>query len=249
MNILDNIIGNTLGEAGVNQSEVQVYLAGRGITSTSAELLARTDMPRPTVMAALKSLQDFGLCTTQRRDGRSLMYTMLPVSNLKKYLGKQARSLDDLMDRIDTLDGEEQPAVSIQQTTDQKVLQDLLELALRCKSRQWHIIAPHDNALSHLPAAYLTYFKRIRKERQIQSETLWEESSSNQQVALADVLMRKPRYVPKELSKNIPSLLLAFDDKLLVVDGTSQPSAVLISSASSAETVRILFKMAWRSAR
>src|ERR1700741_2283261 len=102
MNILDNPIEKLLGEAGVNYSEVQVYLAGINTTSTSAELLSLTNMPRPTLMAALQSLQSFGLCKTQRRDGRSLLYTMLPLSNLKQYLGQQARTLDDLMERLNT---------------------------------------------------------------------------------------------------------------------------------------------------
>lgn len=249
MNNLDNSIEIVLGEAGVNQSEVAVYLAGRGKTKSSAELIAATDMPRPTVMAALKSLQQFGLCSTTRRDGRSLVYTMLPAQNIKAYLGQQARSIDDLMNRFDQLDDAPQDRVTISQVDTHALLQDLLEQALRCKSRQWHIIAPHDNALRHLPPAYLSYFKRIRKERQIQSETLWESKIKGQNIALSDVLMRKPRYVPKSISENIPSLLLAFDDKILIIDGTSQPTAVLISSKSTADTFRLLFTMAWRFAK
>lgn len=249
MNILNSNIESILGEAGVNQSERQVYLAGYGITQRSAELLATTGMPRPTLMAALKSLQEFGLCKTQRLDGRSLTYTMLPVTNIKSYLGRQARSIDDLMGRIDQIAMTSEGQITTQQAVDQKGLQDFLELALRCKSRQWHIIAPRDNALSHLPTNYLDYFKRVRKERQIQSETLWEPKTSDQQITLADTLMRKPRYVPENIAGTIPSMLLAFDDKLLIIDGTTQPSATLISSGSTTDTFRLLFTMAWRSVR
>lgn len=249
MNISDNSIDSLLGETGLNQSERQVYLAGYDMTCSSAELLAATDMPRPTLMAALKSLQEFGLCKTQRRDGRSLAYTMLPVANIKAYLGTQVRSLDDLMGRIDQIETDQGQQILTQHAADQKGLQDFLELALRCKSRQWHIIAPRDNALSHLPASYLDYFKRVRKERQIQSETLWESKTSDQQITLADTLMRKPRYVPENIGGIIPSMLLAFDDKLLIIDGTTHPSATLLSSTSTTDTFRLLFTMAWRFAR
>lgn len=249
MNILDNSIETVLGEAGVNQSECQVYLAGLGETCSSAELLAATGLPRPTLMAALKALREFGLCKTQRRDGRSLTYTMLPVTNIKGYLGAQVRAIDDLMERIDQVSvGQGNHAVT-QHADSQQGVQDFLELALRCKSRQWHIMAPRDNALSYMPASYIDYFKRTRKERQIQSETLWESQTSDQQVSLADTLMRKPRYVPENIGGTISSMFLLFDDKLLIIDGTTHPSATLITSATTADTFRLLFTMAWRSVR
>lgn len=249
MNISDNSIDTLLGEAGISESEREVYLAGLSGKHTSAELLKQTGMPRPTLMAALQSLRSFGLCEAHRRDGRSYIYTMLPLSNLKIHLGQQLRSIDNLMDRLDAVSTQTGSGVSIQTGTDQKALQDFLELALHCKSRQWHIIAPRDNALTHLPASYLSYFKRVRKQRQIQSETLWEPKTSSQQVTLADTLMRKPRYVPESIADTIPSMLLAFDDKLLIIDGTTQPSTTLISSQSTTDTFRLLFTMAWRFAR
>lgn len=247
MKVLDNPIDKLLGEIGLNDSERQVYLAGNGQARTSSELIKLTDMPRPTVMAALRELQNYGLCQTRRRDGRSLVYTMQPLAALKQHLGQKVRQLDELMERLDAVPVKSDTLTVIEKDG-QPGLQDLLEQALRCKSRQWQIIAPRDNALAHLPADYIRYFKRIRKDRQIQSETLWSADWQNAQLNLHDLLMRKPRFVPVNLSKQIPSLLLAFDDKLLIVEGASQPSSVLINSAAVVKTFQLIFEMAWRSA-
>ena len=249
MNISDDSIEILLGEAGLNQSECQAYQAGLGATQTSAELLRKTNMPRPTLMAALQSLRNYGLCEAHRRDGRSLAYTMLPLTNIKAHLGTQIRSIDRLIERLDAFNSGRASDITVQTNQGQEALKNYLELALRCKNRRWQIIAPKENALSNLPKEYLDYFKRTRTERQIESETLWEFASSSQQLALRDVLMRKPRYVPENLGKDIPTLMLAFDDNLLIADGITNPTVVLLTASSVTATFSMLFDMAWRYAR
>lgn len=248
MKVLDNSISLLLGEAGLNESERTVYMAGNATGSTSAELLALTKMPRPTVLAALKELRSYGLCRAHRRDGRSLVYVMQPVQELKTHLGQKARELDALIDRLDTAN-QETAHMSISETEGQESLKNILEHALRCKSRQWQIIAPRDNALRFLDAAYISYFKRVRRERQITSQTLWSESMSGAPITLNDVLMRKPRFVPQAVAKDIPTLLLAFDNSLLVVEGSQHPKAALITAPAVTATFRIVFEVAWRNCR
>ena len=246
MNILDNSIDTLLGEIGLNESERVVYFAGKDKTSTSAELLRKTKMPRPTLMAALSSLRDYGLCKAKPKDGRSMTYTMQPVTTLKQYLGQQARDIDALMERLDTAPTEVN-SLTITEREGQEGLKDLLELALRCRSRQWQIIAPHKNALRFMGRDYTEYFKRVRSERQIVSQTLWGAASKDQQLALKDVLMRKPRYVPADVAKEIPTLLLAFDDSLLVIEGTTNPKVALIQGRAVTQTYQLTFELAWRS--
>ncbi len=251
MKIRDNSISTVLGEAGLSHSERQVYIAGaQRISVTSRELIQFLNLPRPTVMAALKTLTDNGLCDTHRLDGRTFSYHMQPLAMLKASVGKRMRQLDELMDRLDGLQIEKGRATAVQESVGQEAVQDMLELALRCKSRKWQIIAPHANALSFMPEQYKSYFKRVRRERQIESQSLWE-LSSKKEIPLRDVLMRKPRYVPDDLSESIPSLMLAFDDCLLIIDmdKTMSPSAVLLQNKAITETFQIIFEMAWRSVK
>jgi len=249
MNILDNSIDTILAEAGLSLSERHVYLAGNQTGMTSAELITRLKMPRPTLMAALKTLRDVGLCQTRRRDGRSLYYAMQPPRALKPYLAERARSIDVVLDQLDSVDLAAPTNIGVTEVSGQAGVIDLLELALRCKSRHWQIIAPKDNAIAHLPKDYIAYFKKTRSERQIVSESLWEARVAGKKVSLNDVLMRKPRYVPTDIGKQIPSVMLAFDDSLLVIEGTTQPSAVLLQSPAIVETFQLIFAMAWRSVR
>ena len=79
-----------------------------------------------------------------------LMRQGQPIGVLKQHLGEQVRVLDSLMNRLDDV-STESAELTVIETEGQAKLQDLLELALRCKSRQWQIIAPHANALRFMP--------------------------------------------------------------------------------------------------
>lgn len=250
MNQLDNLRQKILAEAGLSHSEQEVYLAGLQTEGqTSAELVIKTRLPRPTVLAALKELRGKGVCDVHRRDGRSFLYVMQPPQLLKAQLGKQIRYLDGLMDQLDHIELAAHEALSVRSSEGQAALEELLELALRCKSRRWQIIAPRNNAIAFMPADYIKYFKQVREQRQIQSQTLWEPTSKGADLGIKDVLMRKPRYIPKNIGQKIPSLMLAYDDMLLAVDGTTHPSTVLFQNKAVVATFQLLFEMAWRSSR
>lgn len=248
MKALDKTIESLLAQAGVNSSERTVYMAGEGAVRTSKELVSLTKMPRPTVLAALSELRSLGLCEIKHLDGRSYSYSMLPLVQLKTALGERILKIEQLMQQIDSVD-QGKATLDAEEYDGQEQVQKALELALRCKSREWKVIAPRNNAISAMPRSYVDYFKKTRKARQISSQTLWDADWSNKTLDLHDVLMRKPRYIPKDLNETIPSMLIAFDDKLLAIEGTKNPSAVLISSASVIGTFTILFEIAWRSCR
>ncbi len=249
---MNNIYNNAFAAVGLTVSDQKVYKVGldNGVV-TSTHLTKLCGLPRPTVMAALGKLVDVGVCSTAKKDGRSLLYEMLPPVYLKAALGKHMRALDVLSTELDTLYEPRTVHTHIKEAYGWEEVQDLIELALRCKKRTWHIIAPQKNALSHMPKEYIAYFKKVRQERQIESQTLWEEVSMKE-LLLKDILMRKPRYVPSDISPKIPTMQLAFDDCLLIIDishASTQPYALLVQNSAVAATFRIIFEMAWRSAK
>ncbi len=237
-------IDDLLKQAGLSQSERVVYLAGAGRDYSTAEFVAKLDLPRSTITAALRELQNFRLCTPEPIDLKSYRYRMEPLSKLNSYLSDQASELSNLMESISTLP-QNSPSLVTKQVIGQEAVQELLELALRCKTRKWQIIAAKDNPIRFMPKNYTTYFKNVRNERQIESLSLWD-SQGKRSVGLHDLLMRKPRYVPTNVSTKIPGLLLAYDDSLLMLEGKSSPQAVLIENTAIAQTFRIIFEMAWR---
>lgn len=244
----DNSIAIILSEAGLSPSEQQVYSAGTVELQSSAELIARTKLPRPTVMAALKHLRELGLCEVTRQDGRSFSYQMRPPNMLKPTIAGQIRKLAEVMTRLDEVSSGTD-AVTVREANGQEAVQELLELALQCKSRSWRIIAPHNNALRFMSKDYTSYFKQVRRERQIVSETLWEAGRKGTELPLHDILMRKPRFLPPNIGSDIPSLLLAFDDSLLAITGTTQPAAVLVQNPAIVSTFALVFDIAWQSCR
>jgi sugar-specific transcriptional regulator TrmB len=241
------MIDNLLKEIGLSNSEIKVYLYGKKYAEiSSSDLIKGTKLPKPTVMAAIKELKDTGLCEYTKRDGRSNNYRMLEAKAASFYLSEKIHKTNELIEKINNYQ-EPKLDISTQTVVGQKEVQKLVEYALRCSSRRWQIISPKDNALAYMSSEYINYFKKVREDRQIVSQTLWAENDKKTNITLNDVIMRKPRYVPKEISENIPSLMIAFDDKLLAIEGREIPKAVMISNKSVVETFNVVFELAWRS--
>lgn len=235
-----------LKKAGFSPSERRIYILGSKYNrTTSSQLVKTSKLPRPTVLAALKQLVETGLCIAHPIDGRSNEYQMLPPEHLKPVLRNMIRGIEKTIEEIDQLNA---PAglFSIKQGSTQRDLMGFLELALRCKTRRWNIIAPRNNAISHLPKNDIVYFKKVRSERQIASQTIWEQKYSDQLVDLMELLMRKPRYIPENVQANIPAIILSFDDMLLIAHGTTRPRSILLSSREAVATYNLVFEIAWR---
>jgi len=240
MNTLDKL----LKKADVSHAERVVYQAGLGRECKTIDFVRELTLPRSTITNALKGLQECGLCKAEPVNKRTFVYTMLPVEQLNTFLSQKASGLSALMDEIS---GFTMPRsdLSTTQVEGQDAVQAVLELALHCKTRRWQIIATKHNPIKCMPPEYQRYFKKVRARRQIESTSLWDDTGKRD-VGLHDLLMRKPRYVPKNVAAKIPGLLLAFDDSLLLIEGTNSPSAVLIENRAIAQTFTIIFEMAWR---
>lgn len=246
---IDDNLSTVLKQAGLSASEQQVYITGLTYGPLgSAHIVMSTKLPRVTVQLALKKLTDMGACRAIPKTKRSFTYEMLPPSSLKAHLGKKIQDIEQTMAQLERIVVSPGMSMQTQEAAGQEEVQKLIEVALRCKSREWRIIAPRKNALSYMPQDYIKYFKQVRKERQITSKTLWESAFQDTDINLRDLLMRKPRYVPKKFG-NIPSLIIAFDDALLVVEGTTQPTAVVLYAAPTAQTFQLIFDIAWQACR
>ena len=101
---MNDIYNTAFTAVGLTASDQKVYKSGlESGTATSAQLTKLCRLPRPTVMAALHRLVAVGICTTAKKDGRSLLYQMLPPAFLKAALGTRMRELDVLADELDAL--------------------------------------------------------------------------------------------------------------------------------------------------
>lgn len=249
INKIDKTIDALLETAGLIQSERTMYAAGVRLGRAKSSQLAReVVLPRVTVQLALKGLVEKGICKTYPLNKRSFLYEMLPPAALQPFLRQKIALITTVMDDLSQVDAHAHVQVTVEQAEGQTGVQGLIERALRCRSREWYIIAPHDNALRYMSPEYIRYFKRVRKERSIQSKTLWEAARKSDDIGLRDVLMRKPRYMPSSTG-SIPALVVAFDEYVLTIEGTETPIAVLVHSRSAAQTIMQLFDVAWQARR
>lgn len=244
MNTSYKSLNQLLKQAGVSKSEREVYVAGLEKPLTTSELVDALRLPRSTITSALKSLQECNLCRSEEVNKRTFRYYMLPVHNLNAYLSAKASKLNQVMEELSNFQTPDTDLVN-KNAVGQEEVQALLELALRCKTRKWHIIATKNNPIKFMPREYTQYFKNVRNERQTESLTLWD-NTGKRALGLQDLLMRKPRFIPDNVAHKIPGLLLAFDDSLLMIEGESTPRAVLIENPAITQTYRIVFELAWR---
>ncbi len=238
-----------LTEVGVSPSAQQTYLdcLDQG-TKTSKDIAFLTQQPKPTVMTNLQQLVRFGLCKKTPQDNKSFFYTMLSPAHLKPFIARQITDLNQTLDGLDSFSTKE-TSLTTHEAHGQTEVQHFLELALRCKKRDWWIASPYKNAVRYMPQTYQEYFKKTREDRQIKSMSIWNKHIAKRGLRLHDQLMRKPRFVPDDHEGSIGVMMIVFDSYTLIVEGKEKPSAILIESAPIAETFKLLFEIAWVSLR
>lgn len=210
----------------------------------SQEIAKITKQPRQTVMTNLKKLRDIGLCEVTPMNQKIFQYTMLAPSRLRAYLGSNLRDINETLTEIESLDIEKS-VLSVKSVSGQKDVQKLLDLALYCKERKWWIASPYENAVRFMPKSYQQYFVQVRTVRQIQSLSLWNQHISQHSLHLREQLMRKPRYVPESQDRELEAMTIIFDDTVVIIEGSDNPSAVVIESQAISQTMKLLFEMAW----
>lgn len=242
-------IQTLLTEVGVSPSAQITYIdcLNKG-AQTSKEIVAITKQPKPTIITNLQSLINFGICKKTPLDNKSFLYTMMSPAHLKPFIAKQITGLNQTLEDLHSFSTKES-ALTIDEAYGQTEVQQFLELALRCKKRDWWIASPYKNAVRYMPQTYQEYFKKTREDRQIKSTSIWNKHIAKRGLRLHDQLMRKPRFVPDKHEGSIEVMMIIFDDYTLIVEGKEKPSAILIQSSAISETFKLLFEIAWVSLR
>ena len=131
----------------------------------------------------------------------------------------------------------------------EKSIKTALEDAFRCRSKQWHIIAAKDNFLSHMSDEYKQYYLEQRDTRGIKAKTLWEPLDRVQGLKLKDIIFRAPRQLPEDFLGTFHSLVIMYDDTILVVDDHKSMSAYAIKNRATTELFILFFMSLWRAAK
>lgn len=248
-------INKFLAELDMTNTEQALYLCGLSYKEVSVkELIKDASVNRTTAYHALNTLLHKGFTRETKREG-VLYYRMTPPDEIPKLLENKKARIESQKNKLKEIEHLfPLPSLGGAASSDIDKFEGVenvklaIEKALYCKSRKWNIIAPKDNFFSQIDKDYSKYFMKARKEREIQSKTLWEPNSSSSTLSLQDTLMRKPRYLHKDFKGVFTSVVIMFDDKVLFIPPLKEQSAVLLTSPEICSTLNVIFDALWHNA-
>ncbi len=248
----DKSIVNFLLEIGLSKTEQSLYVAGLESSNIDVSTLIRnTGINRTTAYHALGTLKQKGLTSESKLNG-VLVYKMTSPEELSTFLDVKKAKIDSQKSQLQGLlglfpDSDQAKSGSITEKFEGiDNVKLVIEKAIYSRSREWRIVAPKNNFFSQVDPSYAKYFLKTRGEQGIRARSLWEENSKKPgYLSRNDLLTRKPRYLPKEMSGTFTSVIIVFDDKALFIAPLAQESAILITSEEIIGTLEILFDGLW----
>ncbi|PIR94163.1 hypothetical protein COT97_02970 [Candidatus Falkowbacteria bacterium CG10_big_fil_rev_8_21_14_0_10_39_11] len=243
-----NII-NTLKKIGLTDTESQLYITGLAYDSIEvSELVKQTTINRTTIYHALETLIQKGLVTKHERPDKSF-FTMTDPKKLEKLFEEKISLLElqknELLSIIPLLQNRHKEAKSDFRVIHYEGIEGIklaVEEALYCKDGHWDIIAPKINFFSDFDRDYAKYFMNARRNRGVTARSLWETDIIHKNLNPTDIEFRHPRILPEIMHGKFNSVIILFDNKILLISSLKEKSAILIQSRDLHETLSAIFE-------
>jgi sugar-specific transcriptional regulator TrmB len=244
-----------LKNLGLTEKETTLLLICMGQPETSVDFLAaRSGIKRPTIYYVMQTLIQKGLISETRDNGR-LKFQATSVDGLQQFAQREANRINSYSEQITRLhnlfpvsSADTLAKVSVEQFSGIEGIKAAIEKALYSQRREWLIVAPasYNNFFGQFDKDYWEYFNDTRRQRKIKARSLWEyEKKLSRQIGVQDLVMRKPRYLPKELSGMFRSIMIVFDNRVLFVTSIGEKTAVVINSEELSAMMRAFFEGLW----
>lgn len=242
-------------EFGLNQKEVEIYLVIAKIADCRASDIQReTGYVRTSIYYALNQLKAQGLISENIENN----IRTFRVTSTSVFRNKIEESITVEQARLNEVSEFEKYLRSI---TESKIdgsyvsryegthaIKQAIEEALRCNSKLWYVLAAKENFLTHMPKKYQQYYLSERERRCITSKTLWESVEAVAPISLKNTALRSPRRLPEEFTGNFNSLVIMYDNSVLIIDPYDKKTAHIIHSAATSGLLRMMFMALWSSA-
>lgn len=251
-------IRNWLANYGLNDTEIAVYLCiVEHPHLKTADIQKYTALVRTTIYYSLAELKSKGLITENYQNNIKTYQANNPLvlaTSIESSIAQQTAMLDELQN-VKTFfasvanDSSTTNNAHTARYEGETAIKQAIELAFRCDSKRWHVIASYDNFLRHTNRKFQQYYLSERERRGIKAKTLWEPRETWKDPALKDIFFRNPRVLPEEFRGNFDSLVILYDDVTLIVQPHEQMTAHAIHDASSTHLMRLLFMSIWNNAK
>lgn len=247
-----NNINEILKSIGLTSTEVTIYTAGLAYDFISVnELEKQTQIKRTTIYHSLDTLMNKGLAAKKGTESK-YVFSMSNPENINKMLDAEIDNLQNKKDNLNKIIPllkqkikETGSGFKILHYEGVSGVKLSIEEALYCKSREWNIIAPYRNFFSELSLDYAKYFMQTRNERQIKARSLWEGIFDKKVLSSDDIKKRNPRFLPKGMKGKFKSVIIIFDDKVLIISSLAELSSILIHSKEINATFNTIFEGLW----
>ncbi len=250
-------INKWLRSYGLNDTEIAVYTCilehpGRKVS----DIQRQTGLVRTTIYYTLSQLKANGLIS-ENTQNNVRTYRCADIDALKRNIESTIKTerqkieqLDSLKNVFQTLNAKKPQQDSyVARYEGTEAIKQAIEQAMRCDSKQWHIIAARDNFLYHMSKQYQKYYLEERKHRGITAKTLWEPTDNIKTPSVEDVFYRNPRVLPEEFRGAFNSLVILYDNTTLIIDPYNQKTAHAIHNSASTELLRLVFNFIWQNTK
>lgn len=240
---------------GLHETAIEVYLCiANHPHARTADIQKHTQLVRTSIYYSLADLKSRGLVSENLQNNIRTYHANDPEAlrtDITKAMREQETLLEDL-DHVSTMFQSTRPVELrpslVSRYEGDIAIKQAINLAMRCSSKKWHVIASHDNYLSHTTSQYKKYYVEERVRRNIIAKTLWEPHDGMKTPSVKDTVFRNPKVLPDNFRGTFDSLIIIYDDTVLFVSPYDQKTAHSVQDSATAQTLRMMFAAIWQDA-
>jgi len=239
-----------LEELGLTKNEVKVYLVLLELGNTSAgPLIKKIGMHRAAVYDILNILIDKGLVHYVIQANRKYFEAQSPlrlfelINSKKQKLNEQETQLKQLIPQLQSqrkLSKEEQEGTIYK---GKKGLKSIFEDILKEK-KEWFVFGA-TGQFKEIFHAYFIHFHNKRTKLKIPLKIIFNEEIKKQKRE-KELKLCKIKYLPNSYIS--PSTTYIYNDKIVIINWSTEPLAFLMKSKQIANSYRNFFKILWQKA-
>ena len=242
---------STLQETGLTHKEARVYLAMLELGESSIIPIAeRAEVKRTTVYNYLEDFRRLGLISMTVRN-RHQYYTASSPARLQEIMSERLKRVEQIIPTLFSLFKQEDSKPSVQMFEGVQGIKEVFRLSLDAVGKQVYAIPVYASGHSHVGNQFIeNYLDQIEKRaikyyslRLLSDETYYKKTRYKR-YHLTPQEQREVRTAPEWFTPQ--SHIHMYDDKVAIFSQTQEkPYAMIITSTSFYQTMRLFFQSVW----
>ncbi len=236
-------------QLGLQESEVDVYLAMLAGATTAREVIRSTGRTRPTVYYAIAALERRGLLSKTGLGGTS-QWRVEPLGRLETMVSEKQAELDALRTEIKNFAhlverrpaGDAKPEMSFYEGI--AAVRNVIMEVVYCHSRHIDSLVPHDNFFWQLGDEFVTRYVDLRDSLGVTTRNLWadkvDQSIIDRYYTRAEIRLMAPGFGTK-----FRTTIFMYDQSVLYISSVASGYALLVTSEEHYELMQTLYESIW----